>query len=56
MPSMEQAAKAWAALGRVMYPSLAEVDASLTGRSHSTVDKVGTHPMTSQQLHESEED
>ena len=56
MPAMEQVAKAWAALGRVMYPSLAEVDASLTGRSHSVIDEVGVHPMTIQELHESEED
>lgn len=28
----------------------------MTGRSHSVIDKVGVHPMTSQQLHESEED
>lgn len=53
MVTLEQAAGAWTALGRVMYPSLAEVEAALAGQSHSTVD---AHPMTSQQTHESEED
>lgn len=56
MPTIEQAARAWINLGRVLYPSLAEVEASLTGRAHSVIDKVGVHPMTTQQLHESEED
>lgn len=56
MVTIERAARAWVDLGRVMYPSLAEVEAELAGRAHSTVDKVGAHPMTSQQTHESEED
>lgn len=56
MPTLEQAAKAWTDLGRVLYPSLAEVEAALNGRAHSVIDKVGVHPMTAQQLHESEED
>ena len=56
MPTLEQAAKAWVRLGRVLYPSLAEVEAELAGRSHRVIDKVGVHPMTIQQLHESEED
>lgn len=34
MVTLEQAAKAWAELGRVMYPSLAEVEATLTSREH----------------------
>ena len=53
MVTLEQAAKAWADLGRVMCPSLAEVEVALAGQSHSTVD---AHTMTSQQTHESEED
>ena len=53
MVTLEQAARAWTALGRVMYPSLAEVEAALAGQSHSTVD---AHTTTSQQTHESEED
>lgn len=53
MVTLEQAARAWTALGRVMYPSLAEVEAALAGQSHSTAD---AHTMTSQQTHESEED
>ena len=53
MVTLEQAARAWAALGRVMYPSLAEVEAALAGQSHSTVD---AHTTTSQQTHGSEED
>ena len=53
MVTLEQAARAWTALGRVMYPSLAEVEAALAGQSHSTAD---AHPMTSQQTHKFEED
>lgn len=56
MVTLEQAARAWIDLGRVMYPSLAEVEEELAGRSHSTVDRVGIRPMTSQQMHESKED
>lgn len=56
MATLEQAAKAWTDLGRVLYPSLAEAEAALTGRAHSVIDKIDVHPMTSQQLHESEED
>ena len=56
MVTLEQAARAWIALGRVMYPSLAEVEAALAGQSHSTVDGADAHHMTSQQTHESEED
>ena len=56
MVTLEQAARAWATLGRVMYPSLAEVEAALAGQSHSTVDGADAHHMTSQQTHESEED
>ena len=53
MVTLEQAAGAWTALGRVMYPSLAEVEAALADQSHSTAD---AHTTTSQQTHESEED
>lgn len=35
MVTLEQAARAWINLGRVMYPSLAEVEASLTSREHA---------------------
>ena len=56
MVTIEQAARAWIALGRVMYPSLAEVEAALAGQSHSTVDGADAHHMTSQQTHGSEED
>ncbi len=63
MVTLEQAARAWTALGRVMYPSLAEVEASLAevqaalaGQAHSTGDGADARPMTSQQTHESEED
>ena len=31
MVTLEQAARAWTALGRVMYPSLAEVEVALAG-------------------------
>ena len=34
MVTLERAAKAWTELGRVMYPSLAEVEAVLTSREH----------------------
>ena len=53
MVTLEQAARAWIALGRVMYPSLAEVEAALADQSHSTAD---AHATTRQQTHESEED
>ena len=53
MVTLEQATRAWATLGRVMYPSLAEVEAALADQSHSTAD---AHTTTSQQTHESEED
>lgn len=53
MVTLERAARAWIALGRVMYPSLAEVEAALADQSHSTAD---AHTTTGQQTHESEED
>ena len=56
MVTLEQAARAWTNLGRVLYPSLAEVEAALADQSNSTVDMAGDHPITSQQTHESEED
>ena len=46
MVTLEQAARAWTALGRVMYPSLAEVEAALADQSHSTVDGADAHTMT----------
>ena len=36
--------------------SIDAAEREFTGRSHSVIDKVGVHPMTIQQLHESEED
>ena len=35
MAALERVARAWISLGRVMYPSLAEVEAALTSREHS---------------------
>lgn len=35
MVTLNQAAEAWIRLGRVMYPSLAEVEATLTSREHA---------------------
>ena len=35
MPALERAARAWINLGRVMYPSLAGVEATLTSREHA---------------------
>lgn len=35
MVSLERAAKAWTDLGRVLYPSLAEVEAELASRAHT---------------------
>ena len=37
MATLEQAARAWIDLGRVMYPSLAEVEASLASHAHPDV-------------------
>ena len=34
MVTLNQAAEAWIRLGRVMYPSLAEVEQALTPREH----------------------
>lgn len=34
MPALEDAARAWISLGRVMYPSLAEVEQALTSHEH----------------------
>lgn len=34
MVTLNQAAEAWIRLGRVMYPSLAEVEQALTSREH----------------------
>ena len=34
MVTLEQAARPWTELGRVMYPSLAEVEQALTSREH----------------------
>lgn len=45
MVTLERAAKAWADLGRVMYPSLAEVEAALASQAdaddarHYTTDR-----------------
>ena len=50
MVTLEQAARAWTAPGRVMSPSLAEVAAARAAQPHSTAD---AHPSTGQQRRES---
>ena len=48
MPVLEEVARAWINLGRVMYPSLAELEQALTSREHADA--------TSEDLPPTEED
>ena len=55
MVTLEQAAKAWASLGRVMYPSLAEVEAALASQADANGARHYTTDRTAQQA-DGEED
>ena len=55
MPSMEQVARAWIDLGRVMYPSLAEVEAALASQAHANDARTNTTDRTAQQIADEED-